>query len=183
MSTKCRNIIFFLCLFGAIWTMAMGDSTPLSPWQVTRVNTHSPSGYAGNPPYCTVFLTISDPNAFDLGDSRFGRVIIPASTTNCSAMCDCRAEKPYNTVYHCDITRFGLWTFQITSGGTEGMDVNFTLVNKVSMQSGVVSQTYTGQGHFEVGQNMGGSCGGSGTCSWWLKENLTVPIEQKLLVG
>lgn len=157
--------------------------TPL-PWQITGISTHSPSGMPGTALFCTMGVTIKDSNTIDLGETRFGEVIIPPTEVNCSARWEC-SESPYDVVWGCGQTDDSLWTFQIleaqnttSPGPTENFDLAFRLVIKVAMGNYTSKSVYAGREHFEVGKNLHGTCGGSGQCNWGLKENTTVTIQQ-----
>jgi hypothetical protein len=57
------------------------------------------------------------------------------------------------------------------SNGFASGDFNlkFTHVADVLYQGAGYKATYEAEGHFAVGQNLAGTCGGSGVCSWGLK--------------
>jgi hypothetical protein len=72
------------------------------------------------------------------------------------------------------------------SFSTTKFDVKFTRVAETIFQGQGFRRTFMGQAHFEVGVNgtMTGVCGGSGVCSWGLKEGVSpVSIQQSELSG
>jgi hypothetical protein len=64
------------------------------------------------------------------------------------------------------------------SNGFSSVDFNlkFTHVADVLYRGEEYKATYEAEGHFAVGQNLAGVCGGSGVCSWGLKPEST-PFE------
>jgi len=54
----------------------------LQEWQVTSVNSHTPSGRPGSYPWSTITANITDPNALNLGTSESDgtAVIVPAGS-------------------------------------------------------------------------------------------------------
>jgi hypothetical protein len=54
----------------------------LQDWQVTSVNSHTPSGRPGSYPWSSLSANITDPNAINLGtsDSDGTSVIVPAGS-------------------------------------------------------------------------------------------------------
>lgn len=54
------------------------------------------------------------------------------------------------------------------SAGTTNFGLEFKLVDNVTVLNEVYTRTFTGEGHFKVGDNLSGTCGGSGVCNWGL---------------
>lgn len=53
--------------------------------------------------------------------------------------------------------------------GSRDFTLKFTHVADVKYQGSQYKATYEAEGYFTVGQNLAGSCGGSGVCSFSLK--------------
>ena len=81
------------------------------------------------------------------------------------------------------MTENGYWTMAVLPGtnGFSSTDfkLRFTHVADVLYQGAEYKASYQAQGLFRVGDNMSGTCGGSGVCSWSLKA--TVEIKPKKL--
>jgi hypothetical protein len=59
------------------------------------------------------------------------------------------------------------------SGGdytSEDFNLKFTHVADVLYQGSEYMATYEATGHFAVGDNLKGTCGGSGVCNWSLRD-------------
>ena len=58
------------------------------------------------------------------------------------------------------------------SDGFSKSDFNlkFTHVADVKYRAQQFKASFEAEGHFVVGENLSGSCGGSGICNWGLKE-------------
>jgi hypothetical protein len=59
---------------------------------------------------------------------------------------------------------------------TGDFNLKFTHVADVLYQGKEYKATFEAEGHFAVGENLSGSCGSSGVCSWGLKAENT-PFE------
>jgi hypothetical protein len=60
--------------------------------------------------------------------------------------------------------------------GSRDFTLKFTHVADVLYQGSQYTATFEAEGHFAVGDNLSGSCGGSGVCSWGLKQE-AAPFE------
>jgi hypothetical protein len=60
--------------------------------------------------------------------------------------------------------------------GSSNFGLRFTHVVDLLYQGSEYTASYEAEGHFEVGDNLAGVCGGSGVCSWGLKEGSN-PVE------
>jgi hypothetical protein len=170
-----------------------GLALALLPWVVTEVSSHSPSPIQGNAPFCSFRASIQDPNFIDVV-SNVSNVTRPAayfmpSNTTCQAEWYCMHD-PYDVVHPCSRDENGFWMFKMVRAAnttpdyrpspTTNFDLLFTRVATVGLSyRDMQIKQFEGKGHFEVGQNMRGVCGGRGQCSWWLKENTTALVEQK----
>lgn len=170
------------------------NDTPmaLQPWQVSIVNTHSPSGRAGNAPYSFLYTSIADPNTILAGTT----INRPASFLPTEVNCTLRwnsyfAESPFGWVTPCADVNYNTarWTVQmleqnLTGYGptaTRDFRLRFVLEQSMLLSTGVITKTFTGEGAFAVGLNMGIVCGGSGVCNHFLKdESQPVLIQQQL---
>lgn len=160
----------------------------LRPWQITYLNTHSPSGRPGNDPHSTLNFTIADPNT--------------PTSASCSLQYLTASDVPFGIEQPCtthDSTKDqSTWTFKIikSEGASPYVTENFSLTIQVSIMNFLFSlasqsnprqlvnqlpgqnatETFVGGDHFEVGDNMSGQCGGSGVCNWSLDDT---PYEVK----
>lgn len=53
--------------------------------------------------------------------------------------------------------------------GTGDFNLKFLHVPDTIYHGAEYTATFEATGHFEVGKNMAGTCGGSGVCNWGLK--------------
>jgi hypothetical protein len=59
---------------------------------------------------------------------------------------------------------------------TGDFNLKFTHVADLVYRGEQFTESFEAEGHFAVGENLSGSCGGSGVCSWGLKDANT-PFE------
>lgn len=141
----------------------------LQPWQLLALETFSPSGRPGNDPYSMLNVTIKDPNII-AAQAPTGQAIIPPSSASCSAQW-LDNNPPWGQSIACNSdSGISNWSFTINQGtsGTTNFTLDFNLVEIVTISGMQYEKTWIGGDHFEVGTNLGGSCGGSGVCSWGL---------------
>ncbi|KAH6870801.1 cell death in tomato 1 [Alternaria rosae] len=149
----------------------------LQDWQVTRVNIFTPSGRPGSYPWASITADVTDPNVIDLGPAQFDdtNVTAPAGSQglNCKAQWYTKGENPLDRTWPCDGTSDGYWLMNVLEGsdgfGSRDFTLKFTHVADVKYQGAQYKATYEAEGYFTVGQNLAGSCGGSGVCSFSLK--------------
>ncbi|KAL2158148.1 hypothetical protein VTH06DRAFT_4716 [Thermothelomyces fergusii] len=190
-----------LALLSSVLTLAATaalalDTSTLQPWQITRLWSHSASGYPGSHPYSRLSFEIREPNTVVVGETGFGAAAFAPSAVNCTVWWLGYAsvgESPRGWVNTCDEmdTRQGKWTFEVlegTGGGLEWITADFGL--RVTLEEGVVLQTggvlkvkFEGEAAFKVGENMAGACGASGVCDWGLKAELVPVLVRQRLVG
>ncbi|KAF1943127.1 cell death in tomato 1 [Clathrospora elynae] len=161
----------------------------LKDWQVTGVGSGSPSGRPGSYPWASITANVTDPNAYNLGtaSSDGSAVIISAGSQgiNCKAQWFIKNEEtPLGRTWPCDPAANGYWVMRVLDGGngfgTGVFNLTFTHVLDVLYLGEEYTASYVATGHFEVGKNMAGTCGGSGVCNWGLKpENNPFPITPK----
>ncbi|OTA54679.1 hypothetical protein K449DRAFT_439288 [Hypoxylon sp. EC38] len=159
---------------------------PLELWQVTKLSTFSPSGRPGSSPYAFLWANITNPNSIPAGPS----VSFDPSSANCTVQW-VYEEEPYGRTVECDTAEVepsgsGLgsvakWTIEILEANssypspTEDMNVRFTHATNLTVDGNEYYKVLEGTQHFNVGGNMRGVCGGSGVCSWTLKEE-NIPV-------
>ncbi|KAK4186682.1 hypothetical protein QBC35DRAFT_255917 [Podospora australis] len=171
---------------------AVTSAANLVPWEISAVSTFSPSSYPASHPYSQIWFTITNPNHFVLGSTRFGDATLPASATNCSVYWQPHSEKPDGWTNTCERpagAMIGKWTFEVLPGNfgygtTRDFSLRITLSQAVVLGNGaIISHKYVGQKSFLVGDNLAGACGGSGVCSYGLAEKVQRPVlvEQGLL--
>ncbi|KAI1764920.1 hypothetical protein GGR53DRAFT_465898 [Hypoxylon sp. FL1150] len=173
----------------AVYKLSNEPSDPLTPWQVTKLSTFSPSGRPGSSPLASILANITNPSSIPAGAGPS----FAASSANYSVEWAFGDAQPYGTAYECTTTpaasaSSSRWTVEILKtdadlyAPTERLDVRFTL----TLTSGLAedgSMVLAAIQHFEVGDNMRGTCGGSGVCSWSLDEELTPLLIQPAIVA
>lgn len=169
--------------------------SPLAPWQITGLSTHSPSGYPANHPYSRLWVSIGDPNTVTLGPTPFGDAAFPPTNATCTVWWQAYSEDPRDGpwVNTCSETRSGKWTVEVLrpaegeGSPTTDFALRFRLSEAVVLGTGaVVSFRFEGEAAFAVGaapeRNMDGACGGSSVCNWGLKDGVApVLVHQKLV--
>ncbi|EAT77054.1 hypothetical protein HBI56_200380 [Parastagonospora nodorum] len=148
----------------------------LQDWQVTSVNSHTPSGRPGSYPWSSLSANITDPNTINLGtsDSDGTSVIVPAGSQgiNCEAKYF-KGETPLGRTWPCDAITGGYWTMQVLAGSSGqyssgDFNLKFRHVPDVLYRGAQYTATFEATGHFAIGDNLKGTCGGSGVCNWGL---------------
>ncbi|KAK6952105.1 hypothetical protein Daesc_006636 [Daldinia eschscholtzii] len=166
--------------FALTGLFALGNSLPqyqpsggdLKPWEVTSLSTFSPSGRPGNSPLAHLWATITNPNSIPAGP---GASFEP-STANCIVEWTWYVDEPYGRTVDCttggnqtvlsDST--SKWTIEILEADsdhpspTEDFDVKFTLTTNLTTNGEDYYKVFAGTQHFAIGENMRGTCGGSG---------------------
>ncbi|CAI6331833.1 unnamed protein product [Periconia digitata] len=126
------------------------DASALTPWQITSLNTHSPSGRPGNDPHSTLNFSIAD----------------TASTAKCSAQWIQSEGVPSGEEQVCETeSGEGSWSFEFI--GDSGRASSFEMSVKLVDAEG---KTFVAEGPFATGGALSGQCGGSGVCNWSLKD-------------
>ncbi|KAI1407791.1 hypothetical protein F5Y13DRAFT_122618 [Hypoxylon sp. FL1857] len=165
---------------------------PQEPWQVTKLTTGSPSGRPGSSPYAHLFGNITNPSSIPAGPG----VSFDPSSANCTVEWVWAEEEPYGRTVECDTAEVELsgpgsgsgsiskWTIEVLQANTshpsptEDMNVKFTLTTNLTVDGNEYYKVLEGTQHFSLWENMRGTCGGSGVCSWNLREeNIPVLIQ------
>jgi len=99
-----------------------------------------------------------------------------AEALNCEAKW-LLGENPFDRSWLCDNSgkADGYWSIKIveTNDFSVGkFEVVFTRVAEVAYHGMRFGKRFEAQARFEIGDNLTGSCGGSGVCSWGLKAEL-----------
>ncbi|KAI0138051.1 hypothetical protein F4776DRAFT_663183 [Hypoxylon sp. NC0597] len=171
------------------------SESELEPWQVTKLSTFSPSGRPGSSPYAFLRANITNSNSIPVGPG----VSFDPSSANCTVQWVWYEEEPYGRTVECDAAEvepsgsgsssISKWTIEILKANssypspTEDMNVKFTLATNVTVDGNEYYKVLEGTQHFNVGGNMRGVCGGSGVCSWALKEENTPALIQPTVVA
>ncbi|KAL7621328.1 hypothetical protein AAE478_008649 [Parahypoxylon ruwenzoriense] len=174
------------------------DLEPPQPWKVTKMSSFSPSGRPGSSTTAWIQATISSPGSVPAGPQEGGNATatFDASTANCTAEWEFAEEQPFGRTYDCvtvsPVSSSGsvsTWSLEIQEGGgdwvspTGNFNATFTLKTNLTTPDGdSYYKVLVGTQHFAVGDNMRGSCGGSGVCSWYLMEESNPVLIQPTLV-
>ena len=136
----------------------LAAATPaLQPWEISSLNTFSPSGRPGSSPWSVINITISD----------------PSDTTVSPAICIGKwtfDEPPYGLVNNCSDVSGGRWTFVMLKSNNDGASP--TTDFKLRFVLNKAGAEFVGTGKFALGENMSGLCSASGFCSFGLKDGL-----------
>ncbi|KNG50173.1 cell death in tomato 1 [Stemphylium lycopersici] len=147
----------------------------LQDWQVSRVLATTPSGRPGSEPWAYIWANVTDPNEITLTGPR-GNYTVPAGSQglNCVARWYTGGDSPVGRTWPCDSVSDGYWLMTVLEGTdnyiSENFSLRFTHVAVGPYMDSAYRKSFEAEGHFEVGQNLRGLCGGSGACSWSLKE-------------
>jgi hypothetical protein len=171
--------------------------TTLKDFEVSSVTVFTPSGRPGSYPWATITANVTDPNEINLGtaESDGSQVIVPAGsqglvcfhsnpersqhaniTQNCKATYFTKGESPVGRTWPCDSTSSGYWTMQVLPGSegaysSNNFNLKFRHVADVLYRGSQYTASFEAQGLFAIGDNLSGTCGGSGVCSWGLKDD------------
>ncbi|KAI1454078.1 hypothetical protein F4805DRAFT_441112 [Annulohypoxylon moriforme] len=183
---------FTLAISSKDYRRSEGDIDPLEPWQVTRLGTFSPSGRPGSDVFAHLWANITNPNSISAGPG----VSFDSSSANCTVNWVFADEYPYGQVFDCDTTEteqssssVSKWTIEVlkanstSASATENMDVKFTLSANLTVDGDEYFKVLVGTQHFQVGENLEGTCGGSGVCSWGLKGDSVPVLVQPTIVA
>lgn len=185
-----------LALSASTTVLAQTLPSPLLPWQITGLSTHSPSGRPGNSPYSSLFVALTDPNTipFSAPASFQGPAIsLDPISANCSVKWNAYSEQPFGWVTPCaDVApASGRWTVEMVKGNataegasaTRDFRVRVVLERSVILHSGrgIVSLVFAGEGAFSLGRELRMVCGGSGVCNSGLKEGTSPVLVRQVL--
>lgn len=175
----------YFTVVGLLALAASTFATPLSsrqdslqPWLLSGISSFSPSGRPGSYPWITLTASLTDPNALVLGTGEDGTpVTLEANNTasNCQAKW-LSGTKPFGRQWPCDNSGNGYWIFEVIETANFTLydfEVKFTRVAETIYHGSSFGKRYEGTAHFAVPDQLGGSCGGSGVCSWGLKQELS----------
>ncbi|KAI1080189.1 hypothetical protein F5B20DRAFT_118157 [Whalleya microplaca] len=165
------NLTKFIITFASLLNLAKSQecqsNEELEPWQVTRVETHSPALRPDGGNSSSILVTIENPNPTPAGTGSNGGATFDTSPANCTAQWLTTSESPYDISYDCTEATWKMEVLKANSTSaspTENFDLKFTL-------KGNGTEVLVGREHFEVWGNLEGTCGGSGVCNWYLKES------------
>ncbi|KAJ4299094.1 hypothetical protein N0V90_004338 [Kalmusia sp. IMI 367209] len=178
MFTKAFIVLIAVAAVSAAPT-AKAARDDLQPWKITQLFTHSPSGRPGNDPHSTLNVTIQDPNAIPATQSLTGQAVFPPTSARCTAQWLSSEGVPWGVEQPCttdeNTTDYSTWTFTVNKpdgeadpSATENFNLEFKLVDKVTVSGTTVVKKFAGGDDFEIGTNLSGQCGGSGVCNWSL---------------
>lgn len=134
MNTKSFLALLVATTISAAPTLMVTRDDDLQPWQITRLNTHTPSGRPGNDPHSTLNVTIQDPNVIPAGQTPTGEAVFPASNATCSLQYLTSADVPWGVEQPCTSTStYSTWTFTLNKpeDGDANAAENFDLAFKV----------------------------------------------------
>ena len=152
-----------LCL-----TPLVAATPALKPWEITSLNTFSPSGRPGGSPWSVINITISDPN---------DPAVLPAICVGKWTF----DESPYGIVNNCSDVPGGRWTFAtLKSDNAESASPTTDFKLRFALKK--AGTEFVGTGKFAVGENMSGLCSASGFCSFGLKDGLSPVLVKQVRV-
>ncbi|KAI1212687.1 uncharacterized protein F4807DRAFT_346033 [Annulohypoxylon truncatum] len=185
--------LFTISVSSIEYRRSHGDLEPLEPWQVTRLNTFSPSGRPGSDTLAHLWANITNPNSVPAGPG----TTFDASSANCTVDWTYGGENPYGRVFECDTedaqssssSSVSKWEIEVleanstSPSATTNMDVKFMLTVNLTVDGDDYYKVLVGTQHFQLGENMEGTCGGSGVCSWSLKSDSVPVLVQPTIVA
>lgn len=161
-------------------------TTEYSPWEITRVGGSSPSGRPGSSPNKTLSITIDDPNTINLQRTPTGYAVFSPYNTTCSWTWDRSSDSSFpigvETLCSPVDSTYGNFTMTLTAGTSQA---DFTIKIVETREVTVFKEHYVRVFEAEktlkvgTGEDLTQICGGSGVCSWELK-NGSVEVEQQL---
>ncbi|KAF1851723.1 cell death in tomato 1 [Cucurbitaria berberidis CBS 394.84] len=170
------SLATILALTSSASAAPQASQKQLQDWQVTAVGVFTPSGRPGSYPWATIRANVTDPNEINLGPAKSdgSNVIVPGGSQgiNCEAKWFTKGESPLGRTWPCDAVSNGYWTLTVLAGsqGFSPTDfkLRFTHVADVLYQGAEYTGSFKAVGSFKVGDNLSGTCGGSGVCVWGL---------------
>ena len=148
---------------------SLAAATPaLKPWEITSLNTFSPSGRPGSSPWSVINITISDPS-----DTSVSPAICVGKWTF--------EEPPYGVLNNCSDVSGGRWTFTMLKSDNAD-SASPTTDFKLRFELKKAGADFVGTGKFAVGENMSGLCSASGFCSFGLKDGLALVLVKQVRV-
>jgi hypothetical protein len=189
-------MLFTNALFAGLATLASAApalverqaSNDVAPWQITNVAAFKPSGRPNSSPTSTLSVTLSNPNTVRLQKTPTGYAVLPAFKARCRWEWETKSGMPYGVETVCTPVDtdniYGSLTMKLSPGnggssphGDFGLDI-------VESRDVTVLQTqyirvYEGAVKLNTATNLNIVCGGSGVCSWGLK-NGAVEVKQEL---
>ncbi|KAI1266577.1 hypothetical protein F5Y18DRAFT_425822 [Xylariaceae sp. FL1019] len=158
--------------FGA--SFAIGAAA-VPPWQVIALSTYSPSGRPNSSPDYYISATIQNPDPSKGDDASDIEV-------------DCKAtwqypNLPYNKMFDCVLSggTDSSWSWSMepiqANSTSASSTTNFVLQFQAMSSTGPSGEStgWAGTQSFAVGDNLQGTCAGSGFCSWALKAD-KIPV-------
>jgi hypothetical protein len=101
--------------------------------------------------------------------------LLTTTQKNCLAKYFSPGENPLGRTWPCDPSSDskGYWTMEVLAGSTGSYSstdfkLKFKHVADVLYHGSEYKASFEAQGSFKVGDNLKGTCGGSGVCSWGL---------------
>ena len=171
----CYSILPILSFTSLVAGTTLEDTPAVfAPWEITRLTTFSPSGRPNSSPWSLINVTITDPNTIPAGQTPTGTAVFEPVIANCSTAWTFDSD-PFNQVFNCTDIDHGSWTFEMLNDGvespiaTQNFNLWFKQARKLRTPGGNYSIEFEGTGQFRIGENMEGICGGSGVCSFSLK--------------
>ncbi|KAI0139348.1 hypothetical protein GGR57DRAFT_496201 [Xylariaceae sp. FL1272] len=154
-------------------TVSASEELVVPPWQVIKLSTYSPSGRPNTSPDYYVSAAIRNPDP-SKGDA--------ASDVEV----DCKAtwqypDLPYNKSFDCVLAdgTVSSWSWSMepiqANSTSASSTTNFVLAFQAISNTATSGESivWAGTQSFAVGDNLQGTCAGSGFCSWALKPEKT----------
>ncbi|KAH6618754.1 cell death in tomato 1 [Boeremia exigua] len=138
----------------------------LQPFEVTAVNSYSPSGRPGSDVWRHMRANITDPNSY-FYTSTNRNLTVPGDSQgiNCEARWY-RGESPLDRTWPCDPAPNGHWALQVVSSGVYDFKLRF--IHAVEPGLSWPNTRYEAEASFKSGENLIGRCLSSGSCSYSL---------------
>jgi len=178
------------CIAAHVFALkAMGLNQKLQPWEVSILNTRTPSARSNSEPFSSLSVKISDPNEIVAGTTDSGEVSFPSSSANCSLEWNGSVEQPFGWVTPCESSSSSAeWTVEMQGANATGYGPNpardfklqFKLEESVEFGTKVLKKGFVGVGAFALGDTLNMVCSASGFCNYGLRMG-TVLIQQEQL--
>lgn len=166
-------------------------ATELSPWEITFASSGRPSGRPGSSPNSTLQINIKDPNNIPTQRVPGGQSYLPSFEASCSWSWPTAGDFPAGVETLCSTVGDGhastYGNFTMTLSGEAQAD--FSVAIKETREVTIFQQRYVrvfeGEQEFKLGGDFWRqTCGGSGVCSWQVKDGgLPIKVEQELTLS
>lgn len=157
-------------------------TTEYAPWEITWFSAGTPSGRPGSSNESRLQLNINDPNSIRLRPvSGGGYTVFPPFEASCSWSWVGAANFPTGVETLCTpvdstISTYGNFTMTLAGQSQRDFVVSIKETRELEGFPTTYVRAFEAEQAFNMDENLSQNCGGSGVCSWQVRNGL-LPIE------